>query len=247
MKLTVLGCGDAFGAGGRLQTCYHVEAAGGCFLVDCGATALIGLRRVGLDPNRVATIFVSHLHGDHFSGLVWWFLHAHYVAKRQSALVVVGPETIEARFKTAAEALFSGSTAIPRRFELRFEELARETTLDLGPVRVTPFGVSHPSGAPSYALRLECEDKVLAFSGDTEWVDTLLAAGRDADLFIMECYQYDKSVPYHMSWATISDQLDRIGARRVLLTHMGEDMLAKRAEVHDERVVLAEDGLVLTL
>ena len=48
MKLTVVGCGDAFGSGGRLQTCYHVEAARTRFLIDCGATALIGLARLKL-------------------------------------------------------------------------------------------------------------------------------------------------------------------------------------------------------
>ena len=53
MKLTVVGCGDAFGSGGRLQTCYHVETTDTRFLIDCGATALIGLNRVGLDPNAV--------------------------------------------------------------------------------------------------------------------------------------------------------------------------------------------------
>ena len=45
MKLTVLGCGDAFGSGGRLQTCYHVETAATRFLIDCGATALIGFNK----------------------------------------------------------------------------------------------------------------------------------------------------------------------------------------------------------
>src|SRR5204862_6722601 len=82
MKLTVVGCGDAFGSGGRLQTCYHVETAHTRFLIDCGATTLVGFSKLGLDPNAVETIFISHLHGDHFAGLVWWLIHAQPVAKR---------------------------------------------------------------------------------------------------------------------------------------------------------------------
>ncbi|MEL7082826.1 MAG: MBL fold metallo-hydrolase, partial [Pseudomonadota bacterium] len=82
MRLTVVGSGDAFGSGGRLQTCFHVTRPDGNFLIDCGATALIGLSRLDLDPNDVSHIFISHLHGDHFSGLVWWMLHAQYVSKR---------------------------------------------------------------------------------------------------------------------------------------------------------------------
>jgi ribonuclease BN (tRNA processing enzyme) len=247
MRLTVVGCGDAFGSGGRLQTCYHVEAGGTRFLIDCGATALIGCARLGIDPNSIPTIFVSHLHGDHYAGLVWWLVHAQHVAKRTVPLTVVGPEGIEARFQTAAEALFPGSTAVPRRYDLKFIELARQTALAVGAVRVTPFEVSHPSGAPSYALRFEVEGKVLSFSGDSEWVESLVPAGSGADLYITECYQFDGAPRFHMSWQTIQAQLDRIAAKRVMLTHMAGAMLARRGEVAHPRVVLAEDGLVLDL
>lgn len=106
MKLTVVGSGDAFGSGGRLQTCFHVATAGEEFLIDCGATSLIGMQRLGLDPQRVSSIFISHLHGDHFSGLVWWMIHSHHVTRRTHPLTITGPAGIEERFVTAAEALF---------------------------------------------------------------------------------------------------------------------------------------------
>src|SRR5262245_47048521 len=126
MKLTVVGCGDAFGSGGRLQTSYLVEAPNTRFLIDCGATILIGLNRLGVDPNSIETIFISHLHGDHYAGLVWWLVHAQHVGKRTAPLTAVGPPGIAARFEAAAEALFPGSSRVPRRFDLRFQEMVRE-------------------------------------------------------------------------------------------------------------------------
>ena len=48
-----LGCGDAFGSGGRLQTCFLVQGGGTTFLVDCGTSSLIAMRRFGADPNAV--------------------------------------------------------------------------------------------------------------------------------------------------------------------------------------------------
>jgi ribonuclease BN (tRNA processing enzyme) len=247
MKLTVVGCGDAFGSGGRFQTSYLVEAAGTRFLIDCGATTTIGFNRLGLDPNAVPAIFISHLHGDHFAGLVWWLLHAQHLAKRTAPLTIAGPPGIEARLHAAAEALFQGSMGVPRRYELAFRELRAGERCEIGPVAVTPFEVSHPSGAPSYALRFEAEGKVLAFTGDTEWTESLVPAGLDADLYIMECYRYDSEPRYHMSWSTIRPNIERIAPRRVLLTHMSEAMLARRREVADPHVVLAEDGLVLEI
>src|SRR5262245_8357155 len=243
MRLTVVGCGDAFGSGGRLQTCYHVEAAGTRFLIDCGASALIGFNRLELDPNTVPTIFISHLHGDHYAGLVWWLLHAKHVGKRETPLTIAGPPGVEARLKAASEALFPGSFRAARRHELTFVELARDERCTIGAVAVTPFEVSHPSGAPSYALRFEVEGKVLSFTGDSEWVESLVPAGRNADLYIMECYQFDGAPRFHLSWSRIAAELDHIGAKRVLLTHMSDTMLARQGEIADQRVALARDGL----
>jgi ribonuclease BN (tRNA processing enzyme) len=245
MKLTVVGCGDAFGSGGRLQTCYHVAADGHEVLLDCGASALIGLRRLDLDPNRIESIFVSHLHGDHFAGLVWFVLHAHHVARRTAPLTVTGPSGIARRYETAAEALFPGTTTLERRFELAFLEYSGKTPLAVGPYTVTPFEVCHPSGAPPYALRLETAGKVLGFSGDTEWVETLVPAADGADLFIAECYSFTRDVRYHMNWRVIEANLDRLRARRVMLTHMNADMLANAAAVNDTRVLLATDGMTI--
>jgi ribonuclease BN (tRNA processing enzyme) len=247
MKLTIVGSGDAFGSGGRLQTCYHVAAANEEFLVDCGATTLIGMQQLGLDPDRVSTIFISHLHGDHFGGLIWWLIYAHYVSQRTAPLTVTGPAGIAQRFVAAAEALFPGTMSIERRFEMRFLEYAKETPLEVGAVRVTPFEVRHPSGAPPYALRLESGGKTLSFSGDTEWVDSLLPTAAGADLFIAECFSFDKQVGYHMTWRDIERNLDRLGAKRVLLTHMSAEMLAQRPQIANPRVLLAEDGMKIDI
>ena len=45
LSVAFLGSGDAFGSGGRLQTCILVRSATSHFLVDCGTTALIAMRR----------------------------------------------------------------------------------------------------------------------------------------------------------------------------------------------------------
>jgi ribonuclease BN (tRNA processing enzyme) len=245
MRLTIVGCGDAFGSGGRLQTGYHVDLGDHRFLIDCGATSIIGLNRCGLDPNAISTIFISHLHGDHFGGLVWWLLHAQHVSKRSAPLVVVGPPGVEARSLAAAEILFPGSTGVARRYDLSFKECHAGTPLTVGPVTVTAWEVSHPSGAPSHALRFEAAGKTLAFSGDTEWVEALVPVSAGADLFITECYAFDGPVRYHTSWEILVRHLPRITAKRLLLTHMNASMLARRHEINRPNIVLAEDGMVV--
>ena len=247
MKLTVIGSGDAFGSGGRLQTCYHVAAGEKEFLIDCGATALIGFHKLGLDPNRVGTIFISHLHGDHFAGLVWWLLHAQHVSHRAGPLDIVGPAGIEARYRAAAEALFPGATAREPRYALTWHELDEGRPLTVNGITATPVAVRHPSGAPSYALRISTGEKTIGFSGDSEWVEALVDVAAGADLYLSECYGFAEPARFHMNWRVIEENLDRLSAKWVMLTHMSSAMLARTGEISHPRVLVAEDGLTLTL
>ncbi|HEY7218131.1 MAG TPA: MBL fold metallo-hydrolase, partial [Candidatus Binatia bacterium] len=78
MKLHILGCGDAFGSGGRNQSGYLVETNDRLFLLDCGPTTLLAMKRAGLAPQQLNAIFLSHLHGDHFGGIPFLFIEFLY-------------------------------------------------------------------------------------------------------------------------------------------------------------------------
>lgn len=243
MKLTIVGSGDAFGSGGRLQTCFHVATGEFDFLIDCGASSLIGMDRAGLDPGGVDAIFVTHLHGDHFSGLIWWVLYARHVQRRTKPLIVVGPRSIEERYLTTAEALFPGSTEKENPFELKFYEHDVEQPFVWRGLTCKAIEVSHPSGAPSHGLRFEVGGKSMSYSGDTEWVDQLLELCTDADLHINECFAYEAGLRYHTSWHVLREKIGNMTAKRILLTHMSAPMLQRLDEVEGPRLAIAQDGL----
>ncbi len=239
VSVQFLGSGDAFGSGGRFQTCVHVQFDTTHFLIDCGASSLIALRRFGLDPSLVDTILLTHLHGDHFGGLPFFIMEAQHVSHRRKPLVVAGPPGLEDRINEAMEALYPGSSQTQREFALKFVELTEETATTIGSLVVTPYEVVHPSGAPSYALRVVCADKVVAYSGDTEWTDTLIRVAQGADLFICDCYSFDEYGWYHLDYQTLMEHRTELGCRRLVVTHMNAEML-RRIQTLD--VEGAEDG-----
>ena len=238
MKVRFLGSGDAFGSGGRFQTCIHVESGASQLLLDCGASSLIAMRRFGVDPQAIDTVILSHLHGDHFGGVPFLVLDGQF-KRRTRPLLVAGPPGVEKRVREAMEVFFPGSTRIERKFETRFVELADRVAVEAGPVHVTGYEVSHASGAPPFALRITGEGKVVTYSGDTEWTESLVDAARGADLFIAEALSYDKRIRYHLDLATLLEHRSRLDCRRLILTHMGEDVLAR---LDGLAVEAAEDG-----
>ena len=245
MKLQFIGCGDAFGSGGRLNTCFHVTGNGLNFLIDCGATSAVGMKRQGVDANAIDLILVTHFHGDHFGGIPFFMLEAQMGLKRQRPLTIAGPPGLKARYARAMDVAFPGSPQEPARFALTFKELAVGVSTELNGIDVTSYSVVHTETAgPCFGYRLRIGDKVLAYSGDTEWTESLVEIGRAADLFVCECYSYEKKVRHHTDFLTLQTNLPRISPKRLVLTHMSDDMLSQRGRVNQE---CAEDGLVIEI
>jgi ribonuclease BN (tRNA processing enzyme) len=229
VRVHFVGSGDAFGSGGRFQTCIRVTSGGRAVLVDCGATSLAALRAQGVDPQAVDAVAITHLHGDHFGGLPFLILDGQF-ARRTAPLRVAGPPGIGARLAATMEALFPGSSQVSRRFEVQISELRPGSTIDLGVMRLRCWQVIHESGAPPLALRVEDGRASFAYSGDTEWTPALVEAADGASLFAAEAYTFDKRVRYHLDYRTLEAHAPELAAGQTVLTHMSADMLSRLAE-----------------
>ena len=227
MRLQFVGCGDALGSGGRYNTCFHVSGDKVNCLIDCGASSLPALKKLGTGRDAIDLILITHFHGDHFAGLPFFMLDAQF-GRRSRPLVIAGPEGIEMRLTQVMEALFEHSSRTKPKFDLSVVALKPEKARSFGAVTVTPYPVVHgESGGPFLGYRIEAEGRVIAYSADTEWTETLIPLAREADLFIAEAYYYDKVVKNHLSLATLQARLPEIKPKRLVLTHMSDDMLGR--------------------
>lgn len=249
MHLTIIGCGDAFGSGGRFNTCFLLETAKATLLVDCGASSMSALNARQIDTNRIDGIVLSHLHGDHFGGLPFLLLHAQFLARRDKPLLIAGPPGTRERLDALLEACFpKAKTGIPWRFKWDVQEIPVAVPTDVLGHAIVTAEVVHQSGAPSTALRIADGEKLFSYSGDTEWTDALIGVARDADLFICECYAYAGSkMTGHLSWEILQPRLRDFGAKQIMLTHMNPTMLARTDEARAAGVLVAEDGLAMEI
>jgi ribonuclease BN (tRNA processing enzyme) len=244
VKLTIAGSGDAFGSGGRLNTCFHLQTATATLLIDCGASALPALKGLSLDPNQIDGIVLSHLHGDHFGGVPFLLLDGQF-ARREKPLLIVGPPGTKERLNVLMEAVFPKSTGSKWKYAWEVREIPLGVETDVLGHAVVTAEVIHQSGAPSTALRLSDGTKVFAYSGDTEWTDALLPIARNADLFVCECYGFSVKLTGHMVWEVLKSRIGDLRARQLMLTHMGPTMLAQIDDAKAAGVLIAADGLTL--
>lgn len=243
VQVQFVGSGDAFGSGGRFQTCILIRGAGAPLLIDCGATSLSAMKRLGVEPSEISAIVLTHLHGDHFGGIPFVILDGQF-RRRTEPLIIAGPPGTRERVEAAMEVLFPGSSKIQRRFGVDFVEMVEGRRITLGAAFATGFEVKHPSGATPFAVRIEYESKIIAYSGDTEWTDSLIRVADNSDLFIAEAYTFDKPVKFHLDYQTLEAHRAELACRRMVLTHIGENLLRHRSETGVE---CASDGLIIPL
>jgi ribonuclease BN (tRNA processing enzyme) len=245
MRLTIIGCSDAFGSGGRFNTCFMVEGSTSKILLDCGASSPVALKLRNVDFNTIDGIVLTHLHGDHFGAIPFLMLESQFHLQRTKPLSIFGPPGTRERLTAAMEVFFPLSSENDWRFRFHVGEIAPGVPDKVLGFEVRTVEVIHQSGAPSTAVRLSQAGKSLAYSGDTEWTDALIPIADGADLFIMECYDYSRDLPGHTSFATLKEKRALLKAKRIMVTHMNPTMLERQDEARAAGFVVAEDGLVI--
>lgn len=94
MKLTVLGCYAATPRTFTNPTSQVLEINNEVFLIDCGEGTQVELRRNKIKFGKIKHIFISHLHGDHFYGLVG-LISTFMLLNRKTELHIYGPAGIK--------------------------------------------------------------------------------------------------------------------------------------------------------
>ncbi|HSF18884.1 MAG TPA: MBL fold metallo-hydrolase [Vicinamibacteria bacterium] len=240
MHVVFLGSGNAFASGARNHMAILLRSRAVGVLLDCGPTTLVALKREGLSPADVDVVLVSHLHGDHFGGIPMLAVHERHVSQRRKPLQIFGPPGTRATVGSAIELFFPGLDGPP--FE--HTDVAPGAELEVGALRFLPFEVDHFSTGMAYGYRVEMDGKSVVFSGDTAWTDALVAHTAGADLFICECSSYEAPLPKHMSHTDLKRNRARLEAKRTLLVHAGEDVIARKDQLTFE---LAQDGTRIEL
>jgi ribonuclease BN (tRNA processing enzyme) len=243
VSVTVLGAGDAFASKGRFQAGYIINAGGRRILMDAGPTLLASMKRVDISPSDLDLVLVSHLHGDHFCGLPFLILEYMYETPRGRQLILAGPPHLEERTWALFHTMYPESDTSEIARQLEFVEIDPQRTQEVAGIQIHSIRTPHTIQDISLAFRVEVSGRSIVFSGDTGWTDSLIDLSADSDLFLCECTYFDRpDLNFHISYAHFMTQRHRFTTRRLVLTHLGREVLERESDVALE---MATDGMRL--
>jgi ribonuclease BN (tRNA processing enzyme) len=250
MKVTVIGCSGSFAGPDSSASCYLVEAPDTedpertwRILLDLGSGALGALHR-HVDPLTIDAVLITHLHADHFFDISGYYvLRKYHPAGPQPRIPVWGPRTTRSRVARAY-----GLPIDPGMSEEFTFKRIRKHEMQIGPFAVTARRMDHPVEA--YGFRIECNGRVLAYSGDTARCDALVELAGGADLLLAEAaFRDDVDNPphIHMTGSDAACVAQEAHAAMLVLTHIPpwhdkQDALHEAAGHYDGPVLLAAEG-----
>jgi ribonuclease Z len=92
--LKILGCNGAIPAYGRFPTCQVIELAAEFIMIDCGEGAQMQLQKYDVRSSRIKHVCISHMHGDHYFGLIGW-LTTQALLGREKPVYIYAPAALK--------------------------------------------------------------------------------------------------------------------------------------------------------
>lgn len=211
LKVTLLGTGTGVPQPGRSQAAVLVEDDRP-LLFDCGAGTLLRLDQLGASLEALDTVILTHMHLDHVSDLLA-LANARFLSDLPP-LQVFGPQGTDAYFQ-AAKSLYPNLAEM----DAAVRELAPMDAISLDGFDIFAEEARHSVTALAY--RLETEDKVLVYSGDTEPCSRVAALADGADLLVHECsFPEPFDVTNHSTPKKLGRMIRNQGIKRIVLTHL---------------------------
>ncbi|MGH8014146.1 MAG: MBL fold metallo-hydrolase, partial [Candidatus Binataceae bacterium] len=110
---------------------------------------------------------------------------------------------------------------------------------------VTTMRTPHMKPDVSLALRVEMAGKTVAFTGDSGWTEELISFSAGADLFLCECTYFESTqLGFHLNYPLLAKNRARFNVGRMMLTHIGREVLEHDGEVGIE---MASDGMKIVV
>lgn len=204
MRIIFLGTGNAFSESGDRPSAHLISTGSTNILLDCGPSILPALYQNKIYPNEIDSIYISHLHPDHYFGLLFLVLDNYHVSRRGNPINVYCPKGTEEKILSLAREMYNEREVSSLKECYVFIEIGRDDKIliDEGSLRTIP---AIHDGEGRMAI-FNLPGAVIGYSGDTEFNPTGLDLMIDhCDIIIHEATSADLHIKGHTNLFEILD------------------------------------------
>jgi len=252
LKITLLGTGTTIPHKRRNAPGLLIEC-NGCdeyLLFDCGSGILRQLARVDIDFRKITYVFLSHLHADHISDLPL-LLKANFLYHNPQRINIFGPSSTNIKLEKWLTEIYPYLEKVLKN--IKIQELNECNLMKRGNWEVQAFPVNH--GIEAYGFRIRVHDKLVVYSGDTGFTQTLIQAAENADFLINECsYPSVQKTSGHCTPKEVGEIAHSAHVKQLVLTHFypvcdgrEAEMLKEIKELYSGEIIWGEDLMELKL
>ena len=163
----------------------------------------------------------------------------------KKVLTVAGPAKLEERTWRLMRIMFPRFKLEKVKHKFKFVVLEPGGSARLGKFRVRAIRSPHTKPDISLSFRVNVGGKLIVFSGDSGWNDELVKLSDGADLFLCECTYFESAhLWFHMNYPLLAANRDKFKVRRMVLTHLGREVLSRENEVAIE---MGFDGMKIEI
>ncbi|MGE5597302.1 MAG: MBL fold metallo-hydrolase [Hyphomicrobiales bacterium] len=222
LRLTFIGSGNAFSPSGLCCNGFLVNDR---FLFEAPPQALSSLNQIGVDPNDLDAVVLSHHHGDHFLGLPFLLLHWRWKG-RTKPIRIIGPKATRCLGTDIAQKVFPG--VLDASYEIEWIEAQPGRPVEIPGLRVEAVNVEHDHElAATLGFNCEVDGRRLAYTGDTRLCEGVFDLARcNPEVMVSECASRSENIPIHMN---LVDDIPRVRAAlpsetALILSHISPDV-----------------------
>ena len=248
MELIILGSGTCVPSLKRGASGLVVKADGKIILIDSGTGTLERLLKGGITYRDVDVICYTHIHPDHISDLVPFLFTCRYgILPRQKDLLIIGGNGFIEFFNRLKQVFGQWLNADNYKFVLK--EVVNEAIV-IGNLKISTRQPVHIKESVSYRFETS-EGKTIVFSGDTDYCESIIALGQNADILVLECSFPDAlKTDGHLSPAIAGEIASKSNCKKLILTHFYPlcekyDLISECRKTYSGDIVLAEDLMKL--
>lgn len=250
-EIIIIGSGTGIPSLKRGSPCMILVSDQSTILIDSGPGALRDMLKIGITYQDFDLALYTHIHPDHVADLVAILFSCKYSEKpREKELTIIGGHGFKDYFKNLKK-IYS-SWIDPDTYDLKIIERSSKP-FKFKDLKIYPKVVKHLPQSIGFRIELK-EGKTIAISGDTDYCDSLIELGREADLFILESsFPDEKKVNGHLTPSLAGRIGLEANCKKILLTHFyplcdGVDILEQCKRVYySGEVLLAEDFMRIKL